>query len=99
MDENAELGIAKPFRRLIRAQTLPIVAKGAARYALVDIGEETFAFTIVFGIGSDPLRIDLLRGKLARGRRSRIRRLRLSPPWRIRQRKRGNQRHISVHRA
>ena len=65
MDEDAELGIAEPLRRLIRAETLPVIAKRAFRYRFVDIGQEAFAFTVVFAVGRGPLRIDPLRRSVA----------------------------------
>ncbi len=82
MDEDAKLGIAEPLRRLIRAETLPVIAKRAFRYRFVDIGQEAFAFTVVFAVGRGPLRIDPLRrqrgGCWCTGVRGTARRLRCS---------------------
>src|SRR5258707_1223595 len=61
VNEDAELRIAKPFRRLIRAETLPVIAKRTCGYGLVDVGEDALALAIVFAIRHDPLRIGLLR--------------------------------------
>src|ERR1700739_4760654 len=61
MDEDAELGIAEPLRRLIRAETLPVIAERAFRCRFVDISQQALAFTVVFAVGRGPLCIDLLR--------------------------------------
>ncbi len=72
MDEDAELGIAKPFRRLICAQALPVIAKWAFGDGLVDIGENALALAIVFAVRGNPLRVDLLRCESGCGRSGRV---------------------------
>src|ERR1700761_7894120 len=72
MDKNAEFGIAKPLRRLIGAQALPIVAERTAGQALLDIDQEAFSLAIVFAVGLNPLSIDLLRRQRICGRSIRI---------------------------
>ena len=76
MDEDAKLGIAKPFRRLIRAQALPVIAERPCGDGLVHVGKDALALAIVFTVRGDPLRIDLLRRERACGGSGRIRRLR-----------------------